>query len=309
MQAVLLGSGIYDFSHGGGTVTGDPANSAVDIYSRFVTAWGTTSTNLLQWQMEGALYYMATTSSAPVFLSYNTDDAPFYPYQAQLMAAKLASLGVSNQIVTGLGGHHVTTNFTTLTAIYNFFKAHANPQPNQPGKTVLSNYNSNALTVDLKIDANGNSNSVMYAIYTDATPRQWVQANGTVGTNAVWRTLADWGLPVRVGPLTILSTVRFAVIAYDPTNFTTTQNSTNVIPPQVGNLSIEPLTGTVSFAWSAPTGVTDPGDLSDVVQRSTNLNNDWAVVPDAVITISNGTVSFTDPTPPTEKAFYRVTRP
>ena len=307
VQTVLLGSGIYDYSHSGGTTTGDPSGTAVDIYNNFVTAWGQTATNLLQWQTEGALYYMATTSSAPVFLSYNTDDAAFYVYQAQLMAAKLASLGVSNQIVTGTGMHHVTTNATTLAAIYGFFMAHTNALPNKPGRTALSNFDTNAGLLDLKIDANGNNASVMYAIYTGATPRTWVQANGTMGTNVVWQTLATWGL-VRVGPLTNLNTVKFTVIAYDPTNFTTVQNSANVIPPQVGNISIEPLTGTVSFAWSAPAGVTNPGDLSDVVQRSTTMN-DWAAVPDAVITITNGTVSFKDSTPPAEKAFYRVVRP
>jgi len=308
-QAVLLGSGIYDYSHSGGTTTGDPSGTQVDIYNNFVTAWGATATNLLMWQTEGALYYMATAASTPVFLSYNTDDAAWYVYQAQLMAAKLASLGVSNQVVTGTGAHHVTTNATTLTAIYNFFNAHANSLPNKPGKTVLSNYSSNALTVDLKMDANGNSDSTMYAIYTDATPRTWVQANGAVGTNPVWQTLAAWGSPVRVGPVTNLNTAKFTVIAYDPTHFTTAQNDANVILPQISNINIEPLTGNVSFAWSAPAGVTDPGGLSDVVQRSTTMNSDWAAVPGAVITITNGTVSFTDPTPPAEKAFYRVVRP
>jgi len=130
-----------------------------------------------------------------------------------------------------------------------------------------------------------------------------------VGTNPVWQTLAAWGSLVRVGPVTNLNTAKFTVIAYDPTHFTTAQNDANVILPQISNINIEPLTGNVSFAWSAPAGVTDPGGLSDVVQRSTTMNSDWAAVPGAVITITNGTVSFTDPTPPAEKAFYRVVRP
>jgi hypothetical protein len=314
VQAVLLGSGIYDYSHSGGTTTGDTAGTQVDIYNRFVTAWGATATNLALWQTQGALYYMATAATAPVFLSYNTDDGTFYPYQAQLMEAKLTSLSVPHQVVTGTGGHKVTTNSSTLTAIYNFFKTHTNTLPYKPGKTVLSNYDSNALTLDLKIDANGNGGSVMYAIYTDATPRKWVQANGTVGANPVWRTLADWGLPVRVGPLVDLGTVRFTVIAYDPTKFTTAQNNENVIggptlPPQISNISIEPSTGEVSFAWPAPDGIMAPGDLTDIVQRSTTMDNDWAVVLGAVITITNGTVTFRDPTPPAGKAFYRVARP
>ena len=225
VQAVLLGSGIYDYSHAGGTMTGDTAGTQVDIYNRFVTAWGPTATNLAQWQSEGALAYMATSATAPVFLSYNTDDAAWYVYQAQLMEAKLTSLGVAHQVVTGLGRHHVTTNFTTLTAIYDFFKAHTNPLPHKPGRTALSNYNTNALTLDLKIDANVNGAAVRYAIYTDATPPQWVQTNGTMGTNAVWRTLADWGSPVRVGPVTNLGSVKFTVIAYDPARLTTVQNT------------------------------------------------------------------------------------
>jgi hypothetical protein len=309
VQAVLLGSGIYDYSHSGGTTTGDTAGTQVDIYNRFVTAWGATATNLAVWQMEGALYYTATAATAPVFLSYNTDDGTFYPYQAQLMAAKLTSLSVPHQVVTGTGGHHVTTNATTLTAIYDFFKVHTNTLPSKPGKTVLSNYNSNALTLDLTIGANGNGGSVMYAIYTDATPHKWVQANGTVGTNPVWRTLADWGSPVRVGPLVDLDTVKFTVIAYDPNKFTTAQNNENVISPQISNISVESSTGEVSFAWPAPNGVTNSGDLSDTVERSTTLDNDWAVVLGAVITITNGTVMFRDPTPPAGKAFYRVARP
>jgi hypothetical protein len=309
VQAVLLGSGIYDYSHSGGTTTGDPAGTQVDIYNRFVTAWGATDANLTLWQSQGALYYMATSSSAPVFLSYNTDDGTFYPYQAQLMAAKLASLGVPYQVVTGTGGHKVTTNSTTLTAIYDFFKAHTNTLPNKPGKTMLSNYDTNAQLLDLTIDANGNGGPVKYAIYTDATPRKWVQANGTVGTNPVWRTLADWGSPVRVGPLVNLNTVRFTVVAYDPTQFTTAQNNENVIPPRINNGSINPLTGEVSFTWTAPAGVTNPASLTDTVKRSTTMDHDWAVVPGAVITITNGIVTFRDPTPPAGQAFYRVVRP
>jgi hypothetical protein len=308
VQTVLLGSGIYDFSHSGGTNTSDPAGTAVDIYNRFVTAWGATSNNLTLWQSEGAPYYMATAASTPVFLSYNTDDAAYYVYQAQLMDAKLTSLGVAHQVITGTGAHHVTTNATTLTAIYDFFKAHANALPNQPGRTVLGNYDSNALSLDLKIDANGNGGAVRYAIYTDATPRRWVQANGTVGANPVWRTLADWGSPVRIGPLVDLGTARFTVVAYDPTNFTTAQNNEDVIAPRISNIRIEPSTGEVSFAWPAPDGITDPGDLTDIVERSTTLDHDWAEVPGAAITITNGTVTFRDPAPPAGQAFYRVVR-
>ena len=306
VQAVLLGSGIYDYSHSGGTTTGDPSGTQVDIYSRFVTAWGATAPNLALWQSQGAVHYMATAATAPVFLSYNTDDAAWYVYQAQWLATNLVNLGVPHQVVTGTGGHKVTTNATTLTAIYDFFKAHTNSLPSKPGKTVLSNFDTNAGLVAVTINANGGA--LKYAIYTDGTPRQWVQADGTVSSNVVWRTLSEWGSPVRVGPLVNVASVRFTVIAYDANNFTTAQNSENLVQPIISNTSVESSTGEVSFGWPAPDGITDEGDLTDFVQRSTTLMNDWAGVPGGVITIDNGMVTFRDPTPPVGKAFYRVVR-
>ena len=313
VQSVLLGSGIYDYTRSGGTTTGDPANTAVDIYSRFVTAWGTTAANPALWQVQGAPYTMATSASAPVFLSYNTDDAAYYVYQAQLMATRLAGLGVPHQVVTGTGGHKVTTTTATLTAIYDFFKTHARTTPNSPGPIQLGNRDATAQRLDLTLGANGNDASVRYAIHTDGAPRKWVQADGTVGASPVWRTLADWGVPVRVGPLSDLATVKFTVLAYDPAKFTTALNSVNVaapaVPPTIGNLSADPATGAISFTWPAPAGVTAPSGLTDTVQRSTTLDNDWVAVPGAEITVATGTVSFRDPSPPSPRAFYRVVRP
>jgi hypothetical protein len=229
VQAVLLGSGIFDYSRSGGATTGDPAESAVDIYSRFVTAWGSTAANLPLWQSQGALYYMATAATAPAFLSYNTDDAAWYVYQSRLLEEKLAALGVPHQVVTGTGAHHVTTTDSTLTSIYTFFKTHARPQPNQPGAPLLDHFDSATQRLDLTFNANGNGDNVLYALCTHDTPRRWVQANGALGASPVWRTVADWGAPIRVGPLTSLKTTRFTVIAYDPTRFTTARTTENTI--------------------------------------------------------------------------------
>lgn len=309
VQAVLLGSGIYDFSHSGGTTTGDPAGTQVDIYSRFVTAWGSTAANLSLWQSEGALFYMATAATAPIFLSYNTDDGTFYPYQAQLMEAKLTSLGVPHTVATGTGGHKVTTDATTLRAIYEFFNAHTNSLPLKLGKTVLSHYDTNAQTLDLTIDGGGNASTVLYAIYTDATPHKWVQTNGAVGTKPAWRTAAGWGSPLRIGPLDNLPTVKFTVIAYDPAKFTTTQNSENVTKPQISNIRVKGSTGELWLNWPAPGGITNTGNLTDWVERSTNLINDWAVVPNPVVTLTNGVVTLRDLAPPAGRGFYRVVRP
>ena len=312
-QTVLLGSGIFDYSHSGGATTGDTTGTEVDIYSRFVTAWGTTASNLALWQIQGAPYYMQTAASAPVFLSYNTDDGTYYPYQAKLLEDKLVALGVPYQKVTGTGAHHVTTTPATLTAIYSFFKTHANAQPNKPGKTTLGNYDTTAKLLDLTIDAGGNGAATLYAIYTDGTSRQWVQADGALGANPVWRTLGAWGAPLRVGPVASgLATARFTVIAYDPSLFTTAQNNENVIAPEalspISNLSFDQATGAISFTWLAPSGVTTPGGLTDTVQRSTTLENDWATVANGVVTVSGGVVTFNDPTPPSPRVFYRVVR-
>ncbi len=307
-HAVLLGSGIFDYTH-----ANDSVATAVDIYSRFVTAWGTASANPTLWQVQGAPYTMATSASAPVFLSYTTDDAAYYVYQAQVLATKLAALGVPYQVVTGTGGHKVTTTPSTLTAIYDFFKTHAKSAPNAPADTVVGNRDAAAQKLDLTLGANGNGSSARYAIYTDATPRQWVQAAGTVGAAPVWRTLAEWGAPLRVGPLANLETVKFTVLAYDPTQFTTAQNAVNVAapaaPPVISNLAADPVTGAITFTWPAPAGVTAPASLTDTVQRSTTLANDWAAVPGALVAIAGGLVTFTDPAPPSPRAFYRVVRP
>jgi len=175
------------------------------------------------------------------------------------LATKLASLGVPHQIVTGTGGHKVTTTPATLTAIYDFFKTHAHSAPNAPADTLVGNHDATAQKLVLTLGANGNGASVRYAIHTDATPRQWVQADGTVGAAPAWRTLAEWGSPVRVGPLANPATAKFTVVAYDPILFTTAQNAVNVAAPAaplvIGNLGADPVTGAISFTWPAPAGV------------------------------------------------------
>jgi hypothetical protein len=306
VQAVLLGSGIYDYSHSGGTTTGDPAGTQVDIYNRYVTAWGATASNLPLWQSQGAPYYMHTAASSPVFLSYNTDDAAWYVYQSQLMATKLAALGIPYQTATGTGGHKVTTTPATLTAIYDFFKSHSKPLPSKPGRTLLGNHDSAEKSLDLTLDSNGNPGAVRYAIYTNATPRKWVQADGSIGNNPAWQTLADWGAPLRVGPLANFDTVKFTVIAYDPVNFTTAQNDENGPAPLVpiSSIEIHPTTGELLLTWPAPN---DPSGYS--LNRSTSLDKDWAAVPGASITVTDGIVTFTDPEPPSGRAFYRISRP
>lgn len=312
-QAVVLGSGIYDYFHSGGTATGDPAGTEVDLYGRangFLVAWGQPALNSTLWQVQGAPHYMATAASAPVFLSYNTDDGTYYPYQAQLMAAKLAALGAPHQIVTGTGGHKVTTAPATLSAIYDFFKIHSNALPNKPGTTLLGNYDTSAQLLDLTINPSGNAATVMYAIHTNGTPRKWVQANGSLGGHPVWRTLSDWGSPLRVGPLTDLETVKFTVVAYDPAKFTTALNSENAsAAPPLSAINVNSSTGEISFTWPAPAGVTDPVNLTDTILRSITLGSDWNPVPGAVITITGGIVTFKDPSPPAGSAFYRVGRP
>lgn len=314
VQAVLLGSGIFDYSHSGGLYTGDPHETAVDIYDRFTAVWGPPAADPLLWQRQGALYYMDSAASSPVFLSYNTDDGGYYPYQAQLMEAKLVSLGVPHQVVTDTGGHRVTTNPETLSAIYDFFKTHAHPQPQPPGPALIGNFDDAAGLLDLTIDPNGNDAAVKYAIHTDGAVRQWIQSDGSPGPEPVWHTLEEWGSPLRVGPLTDLENAGFTVLAYDPEQFTTAWNGGSASAgPALGlrilDIRVAPASGEVSFDWPAPEGVLDPGELDDVVERSTALGHGWDLMPDLLFSISDGIVTTEDRTPPGRRAFYRVTRP
>lgn len=231
VQAVLLGSGLYDYSHAGGTITGDPPGTEVDIYNRFVIAWGSTASNLPLWERQGALAYMTTKASAPVFLSYNTDDGTYYPYQAQLLEAKLASLGVPHQVVTGTGGHKVTTSPSTLTAIYDFFNAHTNPVPQQPEIQIVGNPDRTQRTVDVIIGTTSDNDSLLYAIHTDHRPTKWVQVDGRAGPDPVWRPLDAWGSLVRVQLQSPLDACRLALVTYDPTLFTTARSDKAGLQP------------------------------------------------------------------------------
>lgn len=69
-------------------------------------------------------------------------------------------------------------------------------------------------------------------------------------------------------------------------------------------------TGAVELSWPAPAGVSDPASLTDTVERSLLLDGDWTPVTNGSFTISEGVVTFTDPSPPAgPQVFYRVNRP
>jgi hypothetical protein len=86
------------------------------------------------------------------------------------------------------------------------------------------------------------------------------------------------------------------------------------VPPGDNSFAVISVTvapnGNVSFSWSAPAGVTDPLLLTDIIQRSTNLEpGSWIDLPAAGATITDGVVTFTDTNPPAGgKAFYRIKR-
>jgi hypothetical protein len=91
-----------------------------------------------------------------------------------------------------------------------------NTFPARPTQPTLANPDHDSLEIDLSFGANGNPPNILYALRTTANPPQWVQTDGSLGDTPLYRTLADWGSPIRIGPLQDLVTTAFVVVAYDP---------------------------------------------------------------------------------------------
>lgn len=90
----------------------------------------------------------------------------------------------------------------------------------------------------------------------------------------------------------------------------TVNSSTPTDDFSVSGISVDATSGAVDLTWPAPDGVTDPAALTDIVERSIDLDGDWDTVTGGSATISDGVVSFTDPSPPEgPRVFYRVDRP
>jgi dienelactone hydrolase len=119
VQAALIGSGRIDY-----TRLNDSPQTASPDWNRYVTAWGPLEENRAFWEAQGAMYYLEP-ESAPMFLSFYTNDAAYYVYQLQLLDARLTELNVAHEYVPDVGeGHRVTRNPETIAGIYAFFNLH-----------------------------------------------------------------------------------------------------------------------------------------------------------------------------------------
>lgn len=110
-------------------------------------------------------------------------------------------------------------------------------------------------------------------------------------------------------------------LTYDPPGAATppvtlapvTVTVTPFLLKEINTVALNP-NGSMTLTWRAPTGVTDPALLMDIVQRSTTLLSEgegsWEdITGQGTATIQNGTVGFTDPAPPAGgRVFYRVRR-
>ena len=114
--------------------------------------------------------------------------------------------------VNGAGSPVTATgSFVTLAAV--------------PGAPTLASGSSSSITVT--IAAGSNVSSVTYAIKVEqGGTTKYVQADGSLGATAVWRTAAQWGAPVTVTGLTAATTYTVSVAAKNSAGTATAYGTT-----------------------------------------------------------------------------------
>ena len=122
VQCAVLGSGMFDYQN---------ALSSSNEYTRMSAYVSNTG---LPWQQQGALGTIQNNASAPTLFYHNTDDfyadknkdpQGLYATQAQLMKAKLDTLGVTTEMLTDYStGHAVPQSQTDLQRMYDFILKH-----------------------------------------------------------------------------------------------------------------------------------------------------------------------------------------
>lgn len=96
---------------------------STSVWNRYVAAWGDPAKSAAQWDRASAATYV-TRDDAPTFLCVGGKDA-YRTSQIRRFAKVLKAAGVEHEYVEEPGkGHVVTTNPTTIRAIYDFFDRH-----------------------------------------------------------------------------------------------------------------------------------------------------------------------------------------
>lgn len=119
VQAAVLGPGVFDYTQ----IYGHQNDGDENLESRCPWAWGNLADNREQWETMGATYLIKSSATPPVFLFYNTSDAPYYADQITVLTQKLDSLHIPHFVLKDYGsGHSVPKRTQDLGLIYRFLE-------------------------------------------------------------------------------------------------------------------------------------------------------------------------------------------
>jgi len=119
VQAAILGPGVFDYTQ----IYNVENDGDSNLETRCPWVWGSLEDNYQVWQSMGAAYLVESSSTAPSFFFYNSDDEAYYSEQTKHFKAKLDSLNIPTSILIDYGtGHAVPQNNDDLTLLYAFFR-------------------------------------------------------------------------------------------------------------------------------------------------------------------------------------------
>ena len=123
IQAAMVHGGRFDYTR---LRTDDP------MLVRFEKAWGKREDNAERWASHGAAHYLREgelrCAAPPLFLNTSDAEAPEFRDQLAGFAERLKEAGVTRVYAEDADGrgHRVTTDPSTLAAVYAFFSKHLN---------------------------------------------------------------------------------------------------------------------------------------------------------------------------------------